>query len=357
MKSIRKLLIVIIGLVFFSAIGQAQTNLNIGICKDAGSYELNQLSAHFKTEIKALNLARLNVTFKELNADWNSEKAKESIQDLVKDSTIDMIVSLGYISSNEIAKLTNFPKPVIAANILDGELQGLKLYEGKYTGVHNFTFIESFFNLKKDIISFSQIFENQHLAILIPDPFRDNFPQISQYFAKCISDSKISVISAGNSSLEAFANLPEEADAAFVLPLVQYSAVEIEKLFTEFNKRSIPSLAVSGIEYLEKGATITLSPKFTFQQLGRQLALRVLKISEGMNPSEISVPIEGVNGVPIVNMESVRQINKFPEWSILNESILMNLTQLPNSRTLNLRMALAEALENNIEGKMGEQDV
>ena len=357
MKSIRKFLSIILGLVFFSNILYAQTELRIGICLDADSYEHNQLSDHFKTEIKALNLARSNVSFKELNADWDKSKAGQNIQDLMQDSTIDLIVTIGYISSNEIAKLKSFPKPAIATNILDGDLQGIELHEGKYTGVDNFTYIESFFKFKEDIISFSQMFDFKNLVILIPEPFKENFPQISQYFLQSIPDTDISVISTGTKSMEALSKLPENTDAAFVLPLLQYSELEIEKLFYEFNKRTIPSLAVSGIEYLEKGATITLSPKFTFQQLGRQLALRVLKISGGINPSAISVYIEGVNRVPIINMASVHQINKFPEWSILNESILINITQLPDSKTLNLRMAIAEALENNMQGKMGEQDV
>lgn len=348
---------VFLGLVFFSGSVFAQNELKIGICLDSDSYEHKQLSAHFKTELKALNLARKTLHFEELNANWSAAKAQEHIQSFMQDSTVDIIVSVGYISSNAIAQLESFSKPVIATNILDGDLQGLKLHDGKYSGKANFTYIESFFNLKKDLISFSEMFDIKHITVLIPDTFKENFPQITAYFKQCIPDSELTVISAGKQSSDAISNLPEQTDAAFVLPLMEYSDFEIEKLMNEFNQRHIPSLALSGIDYLDKGATLTLSPKFTFQQFGRQLALRVLKISEGINPSAISVHIDGFNRVPIVNMESVRQINKFPEWSILNESILVNLTQLPNSRTLNLRLALAEALENNMKGKMGKQDV
>lgn len=350
-------LTVFLGLVFFSGSVYAQNELKIGICLDSDSYEHKQLSAHFKTELKALNLARYTLRFKELNANWSAAKAQEHIQSFMQDSTIDIVVSVGYISSNAIAQHESFSKPVIATNILDGDLQGLKLHDGQYSGKDNFTYIESFFNLKKDLISFSEMFDIKHITVLIPDTFKENFPQITPYFKQCIPDSELTVISAGKQSSDAISNLPESTDAAFVLPMMEYSDLEIEKLFNEFNQRQIPSLAVSGIDYLDKGATLTLSPKFTFQQFGRQLALRVLKISEGINPSAISVHIDGFNRVPIVNMESVRQINKFPEWSVLNESILVNLTQLPNSRTLNLRLALAEALENNMQGKMGKQDV
>lgn len=357
MKNRTIFLTVFLGLVFFSNSLYAQKELKIGICLDAESYEHKQLSAHFKTELKALNLARYTLRFKELNANWSAAKAQEHMHSFMQDSTIDIIVSVGYISSNALTKFESFSKPVIATNMLDSDLQGLKLQDGKYSGIENFTYIESFFNLKEDLISFSDMFDIEHITVLIPDTFKENFPQITSYFKQCIPDSELTVISAGTQSSDVISNLPEQTDAAFVLPMMEYSDLEIEKLFTELNQRHIPSLAVSGIDYLDKGATLTLSPKFTFQQFGRQLALRVLKISEGVNPSAISVHVDGFNRVPIVNMESVRQINKFPEWSVLNESILVNLTQLPNSRSLNLRLALAEALENNMQGKMGKQDV
>lgn len=357
MKNNSRIFIIILGLVFSTTILQAQSTLNIGICKDAHSNELNQLSNQFKKEILALNLARKDVTFKELSAEWSSDQAKKNIQQFMDDSDLDLVLTLGYISSNEAAKFSHFPKPIIAANILDGEFQGLPLQSDRYTGIPNFTYLESFFNLKEDVVAFSKMFEINHLAILIPEPFAENFPEIGRYFNQSITNTDISIVSAGKNSLEALSNLPGQSDAVFVFPLVQYTTREIEILLEQFNQRGLPTLAVGGADYLEMGATVTWSPKFTFQQLGRQLALRVLKISEGMNPSEIPVSIDGVNRVPIVNMESVQLINKFPEWSILNESILMNLTKVPNGRALNLRMALADALQNNIQGKMTEHDV
>ncbi|MBN1650923.1 MAG: TolC family protein [Bacteroidales bacterium] len=357
MKNKIKLFGIFLGLVFFSVNGYAQKELKIGICLDAESYEYNQLSEHFKTELEALNLARFTLRFQELNSDWNAEKAQQNIQTFMQDTTIDVVVSVGYISSNAMAKQKHFAKPVIATNILDGEMQALELRDGKYSGIDNFTYIESFFSLKNDLVSFVQMYDNKHVTVFIPNTFKENFPQITSYFKQCIPKSELTVVSAGKQSVDAISNLPANTDGAFVLPLMEYSDLEIEKLFEELNKRHIPSLAVSGIDYLNKGATLSLSPKFTFQQFGRQLALRVLKISEGINPADISVHIDGFNRVPIVNMESVRQVDKFPEWNVLNQSILINLTQLPNSRTLNLRLALAEALENNMQGKMGKQDV
>jgi outer membrane protein len=356
MKNHNSFFMVIIILIVTTAILHAQSALKIGIIKDASSIEFEQLSRHVKTEVLALTKARFDVTFKEVSADWQPAMVMQNIQKLMNDPGIDLLVALGFISSNGISKLTTFPKPVIAANILDQELQRLPIQSNNSTGVNNFSYIESLIQLKKDMHSFSQMFDIKQLVVLIPQPLKENLPQITQYLNQGAVNFNISIVSVGENSSEVLSQIPPNCEAVFVLPLVQFSRSEIQKLFNGLNKRHIPSLAVSGIDYLTIGATVTLTPQFTFQQLARQVALRVMKISEGINLSEIPVSIEGAQRAPVVNMESIRLVNKFPAWNILNESILINVTCFPGKK-INLRMAIAEALENNLRGKTTKQDL
>ncbi len=351
------LFFLIILLVSASPVLQAQSTITIGISKDANSVEFKEFNKYLKEEIIALTKSRFKVNFKELSADWQQAKISQNNQKLMADPDVSLLVTLGYISSNEIAGLKNFTKPVIAANILDQDLQNLQLQQGNTTGIDNFTYIESIIQLKKDIHEFSQMFEAKELAVFIPKSFKENFPQLTEYLKQDNAKLNISFVSVGDSSSTALAQLPENTDAALVLPLVGFSKTEIVKLFSGLNKRHIPSLAVSGVAYLNMGATVTLTPEFTFQQLARQVALRVMKIQEGTNPSDISVSIENARRVPIINMASIRATNKFPKWNILNESILINATKFPTGKELNLRLAIAGALENNLQGKMAKKDI
>ena len=82
-----------------------------------------------------------------------------------------------------------------------------------------------------------------------------------------------------------------------------------------------------------------------------------MKISEGTNPYQIRVNIDDFKRVSIINMESIRATSKFPKWNILNESILINVTNFSSGKNMNLQMAIAEALENNLQGKMSAKDV
>jgi len=354
--SSNKLFFFLLTLLFSSNL-LAQKTLTIGVSKDANTKEFQQFSKLLNLEISGLTKAKYSIQFKELNADWKPDEIYQNNVKLMNDPTVDIVVTLGYISSTEISKSANFAKPVIAANILDKDLQKLPLKSHDETGINNFTYIESIIRLKDDIQTFSKMFDVKNLAVFIPRAFKENFPQITDYLKQNAGNVNLSFISVGAQSDEALAQLPENTEAAVILPLIKFSQNEIKSLFDSLNKKHIPSLAVNGIDYLQMGATISLTPQFTFQQLARQIALRILKITEGTNPADIPVTIDGLQRAPIINMASLRQTGKFPEWNTLNEAILLNAANFPTGKNINLRMAVAEALQNNLKGKISKQDV
>ncbi len=335
----------------------AQQKLTIGISKDADTKEFVEFSRLLSKEISGITSAKYDIQFKELTGNWNPKKINDNNTTLMNDNNIDIVITLGYISSTEISKLSNFSKPVIAANILDRDLQKLPLKSGNTTGIYNFTYIEPVIRLKDDFLEFSKIFKAKETAIFVPKVFKENFPQIIDFFKMNAQNTNVSFVFIDTTGEDAISQINDNVDAAVILPLIKFPLNEIEHLFDSLNKKQIPSLAVSGLDYLEKGATLTLTPKFTFQQLARQLALRVLKITEGLNPSQLPVTIESMRRVPIINMAGLREISKFPEWNLLNESVLINASKFPNGKEINFRLVVAEALANNLKGKISRQDV
>ncbi len=335
----------------------AQQKLTIGISKDADTKEFVEFSRLLSKEIAGITSAKYDIQFKELTGNWKPKMINDNNTTLMNDNNIDIVITLGYISSTEISNLSNFSKPVIAANILDRDLQKLPLKSGNTTGIYNFTYIEPVIRLKDDFLEFSKIFKAKETAIFIPKVFKENFPQIIDFFKMNAQNTNVSFVFIDTTGEDAISQINDNVDAAVILPLVKFPLNEIEHLFDSLNKKQIPSLAVSGLDYLEKGATLTLTPKFTFQQLARQLALRVLKITEGLNPSELPVTIESMRRVPIINMAGLREISKFPEWNLLNESVLINASKFPNGKEINFQLVVAEALANNLKGKISQQDV
>ncbi|UBM62709.1 TolC family protein [Candidatus Sulfidibacterium hydrothermale] len=352
----RILIIITAFLISFSAKLYAQQTITIGISKDADTEELNRLDNHLKEEITALLGPGVNVKFKELSANGEIAKVKQNNKLLLEDPTVSILVTLGYLSSLEISKNKSFSKPVIAANILDKGLLDKSITQSDTTGLNNYTYIEPVIQLKNDAVRFAKMFEIHELAVLVPETFIKSIPEITDYLKQSNLQINVSLIPVSNNTASVLSQLPKNTDAAMVLPLEGFSKDEMAKLFHKLNSRHIPTLAVSGVSYLNLGATVTFSPEFTFQRLARQIALRVLKIYEGTNPAKLSVSVNSQR-VPIVNMASIRVIGKFPKASFLNESILLNTTKFPTGKKLNIRLAIADALENNLQGKMAKKDI
>ena len=354
MIAIKSKTIIIIALLFITSFLSAQ--INIGICKDSNTTEFNEFSSLLKKEIISLSNPKSDIKFTELDSNMDTLVSKGNIQELMNNPAIDYVITLGYISSKQISEIKNYTKPVIAATILDRELQKLPLNTDNTTGINNFTYIESIIQLKNNLNEFSKIFDTKDIALIIPEILIENFPQLSTYFNQNKREYNISIISVKDSAGAALNKIPASAEAAIVLPMISFSPSETQKLYAGLNNKQIPSLAVSGVKHLNLGATITMTPEFTFQQLARQISLRIMKISEGTNPSEIPVDID-YKQVSIINMESIRETNKFPKWNILNESILINVSNFSAGKNINLQMAIAEALENNLQSKMANKDV
>jgi ABC-type uncharacterized transport system substrate-binding protein len=256
----KRLFYFLIILLFLSSNVFSQQTLTIGVSKDANTKEFRQFSKLLNKEISGLTKAKYNVQFKELNADWNPAEIHQNNMQLMNDPDVDIVITLGYISSTDISKLKNYTKPVIAANILDEDLQKLPLKSHNETGINNFTYIESIIRLKEDLQAFSKMFEVKKLAVFIPRAFKENFPQITEYLKQNAGNTDLTFIAVDTKSKDALAQLSANTDAAIILPLIKFSQAEIVNLLDTLNKKHIPSLAVSGVDYLNLGASITMTP-------------------------------------------------------------------------------------------------
>ena len=329
--------------------------VKVGIVTDASGNEFDLLTRQVKSEINALINAGNGAVFKELSADWQSEKIKENLQTFLNDPEVDIVVTLGFLSSEAAARLPAYPKPVIAATVIDPEFQNLPVQPDKTSGIPNFAWIESLIRLKNDMHAFARIFEIHNLAVIIPRELYAELPILTSYLKTNENTFDVSFVPAGENENPA-EQLPAGTDAAMVFPLVQHSAPATEAIFSSLNEQGIPSLSVNGVACLEQGATITFTPQFTFQQLARQVAVRVLKVSEGASLGNISTMTENPERTPIVNMESLRLTERFPQWSDLANAVLLNATKMPGEE-LTLHQAIALALENNLQGKISDQDL
>ena len=276
MKRLNKFIAVIFALLLLPVVLPAQAPLKVGISKDAATGEFEILSQQLRSEIEALTQARGGVEFKELSADWQPEKVNENLRDLLADSETDVIVTLGFLSSAAAAQLSDYPKPVIAATMLDPGIQGLSLQPDSSTGIPNFSYVPSMIRLRNDMRAFHDMFGFNHLAVLIPEPLYTNFQPLRTFLNPDGQVFSLSFVPVSSGMEDALSQLPATVDAAYVFPMVQSTPAETKALYDALNNSGIPSLSVRGPGDLERGASVTFTPQFTLLQMAREVALRVM---------------------------------------------------------------------------------
>lgn len=346
------ILTIIISLGTTSANGQS---FGIGIVRDASDVELRYLSSQIKSEIESLTKRDAKLVFYEKEGGWQKEKTREYLLDFMNNPGIDIVVTVGLLSSDVASQLSDFSKPLIAATILDEELQDLSVIGGQTSGVHNFSYIKSPVQIKKDLRAFSELFNASHVTVVFPENIYEQLNNTGTWLNGVDDSTQLSFLSLSPGSALSPA-LPSNTEAVVVLPMTGRSTDEISELFSHFNKLGIPSLAIKGTDYLELGATVTFTPRFSILQMARATATRVVKVIEGYELSDIPVIVGEENRRLVVNMESVRQINRFPVWSHLQDAVLMNVEKV-SGEELGLHEAISLALENNLEGRITDREL
>lgn len=327
----------------------------VGIVKDASEGELQLLSNQIKAEIEALTKGRNNVAFYEKGAGWQKEKSGEYLLDFMSNPDVDLIVTVGLLSSDVAAELSDFPKPVIAATVLDTDLQRLPVTSTQTSGVQNFSYVESPVDVRKDLQAFSDLFNASNVSVVMPGKLYNELDYIRSLIETAGNDMEISFVPV-EPEASSDVVLPDNTDAVVMLPMTGHSKDDIQRLFSRFNSGGIPSLGIKGTDYLELGATVTYTPRFSFLQMARATATRIVQVIEGVNLSQIAVTANDETRRLVVNMESVRQINRFPAWDGLKNAVLMNVDKM-SGEELGLHEAISLALENNLQGRITDSDL
>jgi hypothetical protein len=223
-KPLGVLISIILSLFFFSPLQAAtKPSINIGIVLDGPWGRFQENVETFKQEIIELTEAEFDVAFPDailVDGQWNVAGINQAIDSLLANKDTDLIITLGHVASNEIAKRRDLSKPVIAAFLIDAGLQGLPVTEGG-SGIKNLAYVDRMQRLDREIASFQDITPIRHLAIFVDSNIVETIPQIVQATEDMVSQKelKLSVVSVGTSATEALQKLDEDIDGVLTTPL------------------------------------------------------------------------------------------------------------------------------------------
>ena len=191
MKTIYLFFIVLWALILLPTTVFSQEPITVGIVKDDSVAENELFNSQMKMEIESLLKARTKVTFLEATVLWDSLKAKDNIQSFLDNPEIDLIVTVGILSSEVASEFTYYSKPVIAATILKDKFQKEPLQIDGRSGVSNFSYTEPWLDIEKDLAAFSKMFDFHELAVVLPQSLLDNFRDILPFIKKEMSDKSV----------------------------------------------------------------------------------------------------------------------------------------------------------------------
>lgn len=337
----------------------AQNLINIAIISDQApdnNFEI-RYEESLREEIMILLQHRFDVGFKSYYTTQYNEDIERTFMAAYAEN--DVLIALGTMSSNYAIGLGQYPKPTIAAIVLDAQLQGLKKTDQGASGISNFTYIESPFDIKRDLDLLYDVYPFEHLEVLTEKGTIGEAIFIKQLFANYLVDKDIDVdhifySSDINKHLE---EMEDKRVAVYALPYLGSDTAQIQTVFEIVNNNKIPSAALFGEDYLNEGALIGYEIRDNLRKIPRRVALTVMKIAEGQAAANLSVKIQSFSNNALINMETAREIGVYPSFETMSKATLINLDNINTSNELSLQKAIAEGLQSNLEIRVEQADV
>lgn len=313
-------------------------------------------------EINILLDSRARVEYVKRRLGEGTEPARQVIDGLMADPSVDCVIGIDLQPSAHLIELKNYAKPTIAATILDRHLQGLALTPEGTSGIHNFNYVLSPFDIEKDLATFRTLYGYKHLAVLLSEGDDFMFHTLFSYFGRAVENvspqAKLSIVEIDPDDIEgSLEQIPPTADAAYILPLFPGYSPEKEKaLIDGVNGKKLPSFALAGEEHVRMGAMAAVAPARNVNAMIRRIAINVLEIMDGSDASILPVTVSPYADNFVVNVETLRKIDYHPAFKTLEKARLLNLNKLRQGPEISLKGVIFEALERNLDLLMEKAD-
>jgi outer membrane protein TolC len=291
-----------------------------------------------------------------LVGDWSLESVREHLDRLLVDPSVDIIITLGVLSSQAAAQRGAPPKPVIAPIVVDAHIQGLPDKNGT-SGVENFNYLVFPNNIRRDIETFLEIVPFTQLAIFFSRRITDGIPELPRRTRTALATIGVepTIVSVDMSVDEALDQLSPDAEAVYVAPLLHLPNAEYTRLVSEINRRKLPSFSLFGVYGVERGLLASVNAEI-FSRLSRRVALNVQRVLLGENAGALPTAFRSAEKLTI-NMATARAIGVYPSWAVLTDAVLINDVREDVHRVISIESAVTEALDRNLMLAAKDQSV
>lgn len=357
--------VIVLGVAMPPSAAAAQTStVRIGMIFD-GPWDRNSELRHtFESEIRALIRDEFDLRFPDellIEADFTLPGVARAVDRLLADQAVDVLLTLGPVASTYVGRLAELPKPVIAAFVLNPELQGLPVEpdaEGlRVSGRRNLSYVTFGSDFPAAIMKFRELVPFRELTLLNTQALLDAIPELSENLRQQTAplNLELRTVGVGASADEALAALQPDAEAVYVTPLLQLAPSEFDRLVAGLTARRLPAFSFLGRSEVQRGLLASIYLDTDFVRLGRRLAITLQRILSGDDAG--SIPVEFERAVRLtINVATSRAVGVYPSWSLFTEAELIN-DMRPGAQPLTLVGAVQEAVAANLDLVTAEQEV
>jgi hyperosmotically inducible protein len=304
--------------------GQAGDRLVVGFVLD-GPWERNQeFRSVFETNIaRELGNSRVHFPSEKRRAGrWTRPSVANALNLLLDDPEVDLVITLGVLSSHEALERRTLPKPVIAARVVGSRVLDLPSQDsprGRVSGVSNLSYITiGDLDLFRSIAKFQEIRRFRKVSLLLSDAFRDLAPNLEQLIQQELARAGIrdsQILFVRTSIASAVASLSRQSEAVIITLLPQLDTADHATLLGAFQQMNLPVFSAGGRTLVQLGALAGWGPADAVDQVAGRVASNLKRIVEGEKAESLPVRLN-VQPQLAINLETAATfgISPQPGW-------------------------------------------
>ena len=251
--------------------------------------------------------------------DW-TEAGAIKVSDKALASRAEMVISLGYFSSDYYSGKTNKKKYVITI-----DQYGLRDF-----GNRAFNPLQQSAN---DVVTFKKLVPTiKKTAFLVNESFYKQNTHISESIASKLKEKNCDlnfVVVPVNSDVKAsLSKMPSDVDSVFLTPLYNLSSEQRVELFNFVNSKKLPSYSSVGREDVEKGAMLGTSTLNVDQKLAEATSFNIHGVLHGAVVKNEKIPFYD-DKVIFFNSDTAEAIGYVAPLRLLNNATTISHKELP----------------------------
>ena len=325
----------------------------VGVAADGPGGAAEELLSLLDREIADLVGRVTPVTMpaaKRLTPDGTVDGIRRSVDALLADPVVDLVVAVGPVSS-ALASGRGVPaKPVVAAFVIDPGLQGLPVQAGdgggvRVSGVPNLNYVVLSGDHAEEINRFREVGPSSRLAYLLGGALSAASPALTGNLIRRAESLGVDaeVVAVGASADAAAAAVPAGVDAVYLAPLPHLAPADFDRLIRLLHARRLPTFSGRGRADVERGVLAALYRTAEPRRLARRIASHVQRILLGEDAGTLPVDFHRAERLA-VNAATARALGVHPGWRVQIEAELLH-GELPSAaRRLDLASAVRTAV-------------